>query len=98
MQKLPFILLPHFFSKFLSCSKLALTSIMLLTPTELFNRTGSVVGLVLLYDDTIDYFSTKHLPLAVAAIIVLIIFVRTSTASCNDSVSLQVHSVVSHSL
>ena len=71
---------------------------MLLTPTELFNRTGSVVGLVLLYDDTIDYFSTKHLPLAVAAIIVLIIFVRTSTASCNDSVSLQVHSVVSHSL
>ena len=59
----------------LSYSKFALTSIMLLTPTELFNRTGSVVGLVLLYDGTVDYFGTKHLPLAVVAIIVLIIFV-----------------------
>ena len=36
----------------LSYSKFALTSIMLLTPTELFNRTSSVVGLVLLYDGT----------------------------------------------
>ena len=34
-----------------------------------------MVGLVLLYDGTVDYFGTKHLPLAVVAIIVLIIFV-----------------------
>ena len=60
---------------FLSYSKFALTSIMLLTPTKLFNRTGSVVDLVLLYDGTVDYFGTRHLPLAVVAIIVVIIFV-----------------------
>ena len=50
------------------CSHLYL----LLTPTKLFNRTGSVVGLVLLYDGTVDYFGTKYLPLAVVAIIVVI--------------------------
>ena len=71
----------------LSYSKFALTSILLLTPTKLFNRTGSVVGLVLLYDGTVDYFSAKHLPLAVAAIIFLIIFVRTSSSSCNVSLT-----------
>ena len=59
----------------LSYSKFVFTSIMLLTPTKLFNRTGSVVGLVLLYDGTVDYFGTRHLPLAVVAIIVVIIFV-----------------------
>ena len=34
-----------------------------------------MVGLVLLYDGSVDYFGTKHLPLAVMAIIVVIIFV-----------------------
>ena len=59
----------------LSYSKFVLTSIMLLAPTELFNRTDNVVGLVLLYDGSVDYFGTEHMPLAVLAIIVLIIFV-----------------------
>ena len=34
-----------------------------------------MVDLVLLYDGTVKYFGTKHLPLSLAAIIVLIIFV-----------------------
>ena len=34
-----------------------------------------MVGLVLLYDGTVDYFGTRHLPLALVAIIVVIIFV-----------------------
>ena len=34
-----------------------------------------MVDLVLLYDGTVEYFGTKHLPLALAAIIVVIIFV-----------------------
>ena len=59
----------------LSYSKFTITSVMLLTPTELFNRTGSVVGHVLLYNGAVEYFGTKHLPLAVVAIIVVVIFV-----------------------
>ena len=59
----------------LSYSKFTITSIMLLVPTELFNISGHVVGHVLLYNSAVEYFGTKHLPLAVVAIIVLITFV-----------------------
>ena len=59
----------------LSYSKFVFTSIMLLSYANLFDRSGKIVGRVLLYDGTIDYFGTEHLPLAVVAIIVLIIFV-----------------------
>ena len=59
----------------LSYSKFVFTSIMLLSYANLFDRSGKIVGRVLLYDGTVDYFGTEHLPLAVVAVLVLIIFV-----------------------
>ena len=48
---------------------------MLLVPTRLFNISGDIVGHVLLYNGAVEYFGTQHLPHAVVAIIVVIIFV-----------------------
>ena len=59
----------------LSYSKFVFTSIIFLEYANLYNRTGNVVRSVLFYDGTVDYFGTRHLPLAVVAIIVVIIFV-----------------------
>ena len=48
----------------------------LLAPTELYNNRGKRVGAVVLYfDASIEYFSRKHLPFAVLAICVLLVFV-----------------------
>ena len=59
----------------LAYSKTALTSIILLTPTQLIDRDGKVIGYVLLYDGTIDYFGGKHFILAIVAIIVFMLFI-----------------------
>ena len=60
----------------LSYSKLTLTSIMLLTPSYLYNQTGHPVTTVLLYDGTLGLFQNdKHICLVVFAISIFIIFV-----------------------
>ena len=60
----------------LSYSKLAVTSIILLTPTYLYNQTGHHVSNVLMYDGTLGFFkSKKHIWLAILAITIFIIFV-----------------------
>ena len=59
----------------LSYSKLALISIMLLVPTTLINSKGEMVQRVLLYDGTTDYFKGHHLPLAIIAVVVLVLFI-----------------------
>ena len=47
----------------------------LLTPTEVHNINGSLLGLFLYYDASIAYFGTEHLPYAVLALLLLLIFV-----------------------
>ena len=60
----------------LSYSKLAVTSILLLTPTYLYNQTGHHVSNVLIYDGSLGFFkSKKHIWLAILAILIFIIFV-----------------------
>ena len=60
----------------LSYSKLAVTSILLLTPSYLYDQTGHHVSTVLIYDGTLGFFkSKKHIWLAILAITIFIIFV-----------------------
>ena len=59
----------------LAYSKLALTSIMLLTYTPLINVTDSVVGYTLFYDGTVAYFGESHISLAIIAIVVIVLFI-----------------------
>ena len=60
----------------LSYSKLLTVSYSLLDTTELYNDRGERVGPVaLFYDASIEYFSRQHLPFAVLAICVLLVFV-----------------------
>ena len=60
----------------LSYSKLLTVSYSLLGATELYNNRGERVGpVVLYYDASIEYFSRQHLPFAVLAICVLLVFV-----------------------
>ena len=60
----------------LSYSKLAFTSIVLLTPSYLYNQTGHHVSTVLIYDGTLGFFkSKKHIWLAILAILIFTIFV-----------------------
>ena len=60
----------------LSYSKMLTVSYSLLAPTELYNNRGKRVGAVVLYfNASIEYFSRKHLPFAVLAICVLLVFV-----------------------
>ena len=60
----------------LSYSKLTFTSILLLTPSYLYNQTGHHVSTVLIYDGTLGFFkSEKHIWLTVLAIFIFIIFV-----------------------
>ena len=59
----------------LSYAKFAHTSLAILAPTPHYNRIGSEVGLVLLYDGSVRYFQPPHTYYALAAIVVLIIFV-----------------------
>ena len=60
----------------LSYSKLLTVSYSLLSATELYNNKGERVGPLLLYfDASIKYFSRQHLPFAVLALSVLLVFV-----------------------
>jgi len=47
----------------------------LLVPTRVYRENGSVVGLHLFYDATIEYFGREHLPYAIPALVVLLVFV-----------------------
>ena len=62
-----FLLLSNF--KFLNLS------LDLLTPTEVRNINGSLLGLFLWYDGSIAYFGKEHLPYAIIALLLLLIFV-----------------------
>ena len=55
--------------------RLANISFDLLVPTRVYHQNGSVVGLYLFYDATIDYFGREHLPYAILALVVLLVFV-----------------------
>ena len=60
----------------LSYSKLLTVSYSILDSTELYNNRGVRVGpFVLYYDASIEYFSRQHLPFALLAICVLLVFV-----------------------
>ena len=60
----------------LSYSKLLTVSYSLLAVTELYNNRGERVGpAVVYYDASIESFSRQHLPFAVLAISVLLVFV-----------------------
>ena len=59
----------------LSYSKLLTVSYSLLEFTRLSNGRHETVGTVLTYDASIEYFSRQHLPFAMLAIIVLLVFV-----------------------
>ena len=60
----------------LSYSKLLTVSYSLLAVTELYDNRGKRVGpAVLYYDASIEFFSRQHLPFAVLAISVLLVFV-----------------------
>ena len=68
----------HAFATFLllSYSKLLTVSYSILDSTELYNNRGERVGPVALYfDASIEYFSRQHLPFAVLAICILLVFV-----------------------
>ena len=60
----------------LSYSKLLTVSYKLLDTNTLYNNTGKTFGpVVLYYDASIEYFSWQHLPFALPAICVLLVFV-----------------------
>ena len=60
---------------FLSSMRLLNVSFDLLVPTHVYHQNGSVVGLYLFYDATIDYFGREHLPYAILGLFVLLVFV-----------------------
>ena len=59
----------------LSYTKFVHASIVLLSPTYLYNISGENVGMVLLFDGSREYFKPPHTYYAIAAIVVLIVFV-----------------------
>ena len=59
----------------LSYAKFAHTSLAILAPTPLYNLTNDEVGMVSLYDTTLEYFKPPHTYFAIAAIVVLVVFV-----------------------
>jgi len=59
----------------LSYIKLLSVSFDLLIPTHVYNVNGSLVGMYLYYDATIEYFGDKHLPYAVLALFVMFVFI-----------------------
>ena len=65
------------FATFLLLSNVKLLSVSfdLLTPTEVCNINGSLLGLFLWYDGSVVYFGKEHLPYAVLALLLLLIFV-----------------------
>ena len=65
------------FATFLLLSNVKFLSVSfdLLTPTEVRNINGSLLGLFLWYDGSIAYFGKEHLPYAIIALLLLLIFV-----------------------
>ena len=65
------------FATFLLLSNIKLLSVSfdLLIPTYVYNMNGSVVGIYLYYDASIDYFGKKHLPYAILALFVVLLFI-----------------------
>ena len=59
----------------LSYVKLLSVSFDFLVPTHVYNINGSLVGMYLYYDATIEYFGDKHLPYAVLALFVMLVFI-----------------------
>ena len=59
----------------LSYVKLLSVSFDLLVPTHVHHVNGSLVGTYLYYDATIEYFGDKHLPYAVLALFVMLVFI-----------------------
>ena len=55
--------------------KLLSVSLDLLAPTQVYNVNGSSLGVYLYYDATIEYFGEEHLPYAVLAVFVLLVFI-----------------------
>ena len=65
------------FATFLLLSNIKLLSVSfdLLLPTYVYNMNGSVVGIYLYYDASIEYFGKKHLPYGILALFVVLIFI-----------------------
>ena len=65
------------FATFLVLSNVKLLSVSfdLLIPARVYSTNGSVVGLYLYYDASIEYFGKKHLPYAILALFVVLIFI-----------------------
>ena len=59
----------------LSYTKFVHASIVLLSPTFLYNVLGEKVGMVMLFDGSTEYFKPPHTYYAIAAIVVLVVFV-----------------------
>ena len=59
---------------FLSSTRILKVSVDLLVPSRVYRENGSVVGLFLFYDATIEYFGREHLPHAILALVVLLVF------------------------
>ena len=58
----------------LSYVKFFSVSFDLLTPTILWNSKASIAGIALYYDGSTEYFGKHHLPFAILAILVLLVF------------------------
>ena len=65
------------FATFLLLSYLKLLGVSsdLLVPTQVYRVNGSLVGLYLYYDATIEYFGDEHLPYGVLAVFVMLVFI-----------------------
>ena len=56
----------------LSYTKIFVVSISLVTPSEVYIRDGSIVGKILNYDPSVDFFQGDHLPYAILALVILV--------------------------
>ena len=59
----------------LSYMKILNVSFDLLVPTQVFNATGHKIGLYLYYDASVEYFGKQHLPYAITALAVVLVFI-----------------------
>ena len=59
----------------LSYMKLLCVSVHILRPTQVYNVHGNKIGLYLYYDATVKYLGGEHLPYALIAVAVLLIFI-----------------------
>ena len=65
------------FATFLVLSNVKLLSVSfdLLIPARVYSTNGSLFGLYLFYDASVEYFGNKHLPYAILALFVVLIFI-----------------------